>query len=117
MADINKTIIGGEEVVFLTASDCWALRCSLLHAGTDDITEQRAQEVLDKFEFTTMGMHRIHINNILTLNVAEFCTEIIKAVEAWYVAIADEPDVKDKISKIISIKTQPFSPMPGVQFG
>lgn len=117
LAQINKTSIMGKEVVFLTSSDCWALRCSLLHAGTDDITEQRAREVLNKFEFTTLGMHRIHINNILTLNVTEFCNEIIYAVDAWYAPIANDPEVKDKISKMISIKTQPFSPIPGVQFG
>ncbi|WP_444932878.1 hypothetical protein [Microbulbifer sp. JTAC008] len=89
LSQINKSNIMGKEVVFLTASDCWALRCSLLHAGTDDITEQRAQEVLEKFEFTTLGMHRIHINNILTLNIKAFCNEVIQAVEAWYEPIAE----------------------------
>ncbi|MBY7914642.1 hypothetical protein KW412_11210 [Vibrio fluvialis] len=117
LAEVNKTNIMGKEVVFLTASDCWALRCSLLHAGTDDITEQRAQEVLDKFHFTTMGMHRIHVNKILTLNISEFCNEIIQAVEAWYEPIADEENVKNAISRIISIKIEPFSPVPGVQLG
>lgn len=117
LAEIYKTYSHGYETVFLTASDCWALRCSLLHAGTDDITEQRAQEVLSKFEFTTMAMHKIHFNNILVLNVSNFCNEVIQAVEAWYIPIARDPDVIGKISKIISIKSQSFSPMPGVVFG
>ncbi|WNZ58231.1 hypothetical protein QT397_13120 [Microbulbifer sp. MKSA007] len=116
LSQINKSNIMGKEVVFLTASDCWALRCSLLHAGTDDITEQRAQEVLEKFEFTTLGMHRIHINNILTLNIKAFCNEVIQAVEAWYEPIAETLEVKEKIARIISIKTEPFSPIPGIQF-
>ena len=117
LAEINKSNIMGNEVVFLTAADCWALRCSLLHAGTDDITEQRAQEVLEKFEFTTLGMHRIHINNILTLNVAKFCEEICEAVEAWYKPLQTDPDFQKKIATIIKVKTKPFSPTPGVQFG
>ncbi|WP_166264721.1 hypothetical protein [Marinobacter caseinilyticus] len=117
LADVNKTIIGGEEVVFLTASDCWALRCSLLHAGTADISEQRAQEVLNKFEFTTMGMHRIRTERILTLNVAMFCKEVCDAVEAWYETCKDDPRVQDRVSKILKIREKPFSPIPGVQFG
>lgn len=117
LSDLNKTIIGGEEVVFLTASDCWALRCSLLHAGTADISEQRAQEVLNKFEFTTMGMHRIRTERILTLNVSMFCEEVCDAVEAWYEACKGDPRVQDRVSKILKIREKPFSPIPGVQFG
>ena len=31
---------------FLSGSDCYALRCALLHEGSDDITEQGARESL-----------------------------------------------------------------------
>ena len=117
LANVNKTVINGTEVVFLTATDCWALRCSLLHQGTDDITEQKAQEIISKFEFTTMNMHRIKINNVLTLNVANFCEEICKCVEDWFATVSDNLEIQQNINQIINIKTQPFSPMPGVQLG
>jgi hypothetical protein len=117
LADINKTDIMGTEVVFLTATDCWALRCSLLHQGTDDITEQKAQDIISKFEFTTMNMHRIKINNILTLNVAKFCEEICQCVEEWFASISDDLEIQRKVDQIIKVKTQAFSPMIGVQLG
>ncbi|GAA4878741.1 hypothetical protein [Ferrimonas pelagia] len=117
LAEVNKANIMGNEVVFLTATDCWALRCSLLHQGTDNITDQRAQEIISKFEFTTMGMHRIKINSVLTLNVASFCEEICQSVENWFNSVSDDTDIQESISKIISIKTEPFSPIPGVQMG
>ncbi|EMK6986055.1 hypothetical protein ACOJUY_001349 [Vibrio alginolyticus] len=109
LAEVNKTIIQGKETVFLTASDCWALRCSLLHTGADDITEQKAQDVLDKFIFTTMGMHRIKTDKILTLDVVKFCEEICEAVDSWYGPLVDDPLVRQSRDTIISIKTGPFS--------
>ncbi|ENQ1529614.1 hypothetical protein ACEOHI_000872 [Vibrio parahaemolyticus] len=117
LAEVNKTNIMGKEMIFLTATDCWALRCSLLHQGTDDITEQKAQEIISKFEFTTMRMHRIKTNSVLTLNVASFCEEICQSVERWFNSISDDPDIKGSIGKIISIKTESFSPIPGVKMG
>jgi len=117
LADINKTNIMGTEIVFLTASDCWALRCSLLHAGTDDITGQRAQEILSKFAFTTLGSHRIRTDNVLTLNTAIFCEEMCVAVEKWYNQNQSIPAVKQYIESVIKIKTESFSPIPGVRIG
>lgn len=117
LADINKTNIMGTEVVFLTASDCWALRCSLFHLGTDDITGQRAQEILAKFTFTTLGSHRIKTDNVLTLNTAAFCEEICVAVENWYKLNKSSPEVKQYIESVIKIQTGSFSPIPGVRIG
>ena len=89
----------------------------MLHEGTDDITTQRAQEVLTKFEFVTMGMHRIKIGEMLALNVAKFCEEICLAIEAWYDPIRNYPEVLSQMQKIIQVKTEGYSPIPGVQFG
>ena len=36
---------------FLSGDDVYALRCSMLHNGTVDITSQRARDTLDSFQF------------------------------------------------------------------
>lgn len=38
---------------YLSGNDCYALRCSFLHEGSDEITHQRVREVLDYFVFTS----------------------------------------------------------------
>lgn len=52
---VNTTESMGHRVVFMTPGDCWALRCSLLHEGSDDVGEQRAKETVSRFRFTTLG--------------------------------------------------------------
>ncbi|MFH4774544.1 hypothetical protein [Vibrio alginolyticus] len=117
LAEVYKMDICGKEEVFLSATDCWALRCSMLHAGTDDITEQKAQEVLEKFEFTTMGIHLVRIDGILALDVTTFCNDVCHAVEKWSESVADDLKVQQEIEKLVKIKTQPYAPTHGIQFG
>ncbi|MBN2771358.1 MAG: hypothetical protein JXR90_11740 [Spirochaetes bacterium] len=38
----------------LSGNDCYALRCSILHEGSDDISTQKKKDILDKFYFTTL---------------------------------------------------------------
>ncbi len=105
----------------MTASECWALRCSLLHAGTDDISADQAHEVLNKFKFTTMSMHRIRISinsqSALTLNVEKFCEEVCCAVDSWYAPLVGDPRVEAMVTKMIKIEDMSFSPIPGAQLG
>ncbi len=82
---IKKVGSQKEEVTFLNASDCYALRCALLHEGSDDIGTQRAKEVLNKFVFSTTMPHLLlHNNRTLVLNVEEFCKEMYSAVTKWF---------------------------------
>jgi hypothetical protein len=109
--------IMGRQTVFMTAGDCWALRCSLLHEGSDDIGEQRARETLSRFRFTTVGSHRIRIEKVLVLNVSRFCEEFCQAVESWSNDVASNKSVRDRIASMIEIQLGPFSPHPGIQIG
>ncbi len=76
-----------EEHIFLRGEDCYALRCALLHEGTHDITEQRAREVLENFQFVVppdgWTVHCNQNNNSLQLQVDEFCRDICAAVNQW----------------------------------
>jgi hypothetical protein len=109
--------IMGRQTVFMTAGDCWALRCSLLHEGSDDIGEQRAKETLSRFRFTTVGSHRIRIEQVLVLNVSLFCEEFCQAVESWSKDVASNRSVRDRIASMVEIQLGPFSPHPGIRIG
>ena len=117
LAPLNKTNIMGHEVTFMTAGDCWALRCSLLHEGTDDVGEQRARETISRFRFTTLGSHRIKIENVLVLNTARFCEEVCAAAEAWGNEVQGNAEVQQRIAGIVKIEHGAFSPYPGVRIG
>ncbi len=101
----------------MTAGDCWALRCSLLHEGTDDVGEQRARETVARFRFTTLGSHRIKVEDVLVLDTACFCEEVCTAVEAWSKDVSTIPDVQRRIAGMVTIEHAAFSPHPGVRIG
>ncbi len=109
--------IMGNDTIFMSSGDCWALRCSLLHEGSDDIGEQSARETLARFHFTTLGSHRIRIENVLVLNTANFCEEMCQAVESWIIAVAALPEVQERIAAMIEVKTETFSPHNGIRIG
>ncbi len=113
----NTINIAGREAVFITSADCWALRCSLLHEGTDDISEQHARQTLSRFRFTTLGSHRIRINDVLVLNTARFCEEVCQAVEAWGRDVEAVTEIQERIKLLVSIEHGEFSPRPGVHIG
>jgi hypothetical protein len=100
----------------LTASDCYSLRCAYLHEGTDDISSQRAREVLDKFIFVSKGPHLNRLTNnyfgdsvydgkdILQLSVTQFCTDIMVGAKKWLENVESNASVKSNIEKMIKIE-------------
>lgn len=117
LANLYRPEIMGSEVVFLSGADCYALRCSYLHGGVVDIKGQKARDVLEKFYFTTKGIHRMRVENTLTVNIASFCEEMCQAAEAWATAIGVDHGVMARMGELLTIHTGPFSPSPGVQVG
>ncbi|WP_305843082.1 hypothetical protein [Photobacterium leiognathi] len=63
--------------VFLSAEDCYALRCSFLHEGISKIEEQKARKALEDFHFITplpgMNIHCNQSGNSLQLQVDVLC--------------------------------------------
>ena len=117
LSPVNTVDIMGRTVVFMSAGDCWALRCSLLHEGSDDVGEQRARETISRFRFTTLGSHRTKIGDVLVLNTARFCEEICQAVEAWSGDMQASQAVQERIRLAVKIEHEGFSPQPGVRIG
>lgn len=108
---------GSSDCVFMSGTDCYALRCSFLHAGMDDVSDQKVAEVLQKFHFTTRATHRIRIGNVLVLSVSKFCEEMIGAANDWLAEHVDDAEVQTRLGIMVEVKTEPFSPVPGVRIG
>lgn len=95
------------EVVFLSGSDAYALRCAYMHEGRDDIAEQRAREVLSRFRFSTplpgLAIHCNLLEDVLQLQVDIFCRQVCDGVRAWQAAEAGNEQVRANMAGLIEI--------------
>lgn len=86
-----RHFFAGNEIVFLSGGDFYALRCSLLYQGEDNIERQTAREVLRRFQFVQPKpgsyVHNNRIGDRIQLQVDVFCKHIIDGVEAWIEAV------------------------------
>ncbi len=68
-----------KDQAFLSGNDCYALRCAYLHEGSDNISQQNAKEVVDKFHFIVAPkgstIHCNMMNTKLQLQVDIFCED------------------------------------------
>ena len=98
-----------QEVEILSGDDCYALRCSFLHEGSDDINGQSAQDVLERFVFTEPNEknnfnHRNLINgNTLSLNVKLFCEEILVGIENWISNIKNDATKQQALNGMMKL--------------
>jgi len=104
---------GQHVVTFLSGEDCYALRCSFLHEGRDEITDQRCQKVLNNFRFTTDLSHMNYIDNgtnkTLQLQVKQFCEEISTGTEEWLKDVKSNQDIQKEITKMLKIHDSIFT--------
>jgi hypothetical protein len=111
---------------FLSGNDCYALRCAVLHEGSDDITKQRAQKILERFIFMTGGPHCTYMQNnyvngqrmktSLQLRVDIFCGDICDSAEKWLKDISRNNIVVSRVQDTIKIY-DPGIIYGGIKFG
>jgi hypothetical protein len=96
--------------VFLSGADCYALRCALLHEGSDSTERQRAREALTRFRFVApqpgVEVHCNQVDSLLQLQVDLFCEDICEGVEDWSRRIlvpGSEP--RGRLSELLTIET------------
>jgi hypothetical protein len=98
---------------FLSGSDCYALRCALLHEGVGDISAQKAQSVLSRFHFVFPpqgGMiHWNQFNNVLQLQVDIFCKDLCEGVKVWLDDVGNDETIKSRMENILKIYPPGFS--------
>ena len=101
----------------LLADDCYALRCSYIHEGTNVVEHQSARKVLDKFVFLSQGTaHCCHIQNIdfggtsddlkniLQLSVETFCNDMIESARKWLSDIQSINAIRERIAGMLKIE-------------
>lgn len=93
--------------VSFSAEDCWSLRNACLHEGVDETK-------LRKFKITTPASGNMHahmncFDGVLQLDVIDFCNDITNGVKKWLVDIQGNPDVLEKIEKMINIDSRIFN--------
>lgn len=83
--------------VHLSGNDCYALRCSALHEGSEWIEKQRAREIVKRFKFYLPKEGIIYHNNMfggtLQLQVDIFCNDILEGVERF----VEEHNISDEL--------------------
>jgi hypothetical protein len=102
--------------VFLPAADCYALRCAFLHEGRNDISTQRAREVLQRVYFTRPGGgvegHCGRLNDLLQLDTVRFCEDVCEGVVEWKAEVADrDAAITSRMTELLTIRL--FSETPG----
>lgn len=110
MVDKYTVMVGGGSYVFLSGEDCYALRCSFIHEGVDNIMTQRARKALTSFIFVKPGRNIIHRNQCddkLQLQVDMFCLEICQAVEQWVKEVVNSNQaVQKRCQELLTIHSQ-----------
>lgn len=93
---------------FLSGQDCYALRCAFLHEGREEITNQHARQVLERFEFTVAPPGWIvHLNRGgtgLQLQVDIFCRDFAEAGEEWLRTVGSQPEILLRMSSLLRIR-------------
>lgn len=99
--------IGGQLVTFLSGSDCYALRCALIHEGSDDIAEQKARDALSRFIFVapnpSIYAHNNAVNGALQLQVDVFCEDVCSGVDRWSEKHALDSVIFERMKALIEI--------------
>ncbi len=103
---LRQAFVGNGSFCFLTADDCWALRNSLLHEGSDML--QGAKAIVSQVKFTTLNMHRCRVEDVALFNVAAFCGDVIKAVQTWLERKGSDPEIAERLSAMARVEKSTF---------
>lgn len=97
------------EAPLITGKDFYALRCAVLHAGSDILTEQDIQETLQKVNFTIphkngTRIHKHRVQNVLFIQVDLLAKDMMSAVKLWISHIASDSIKMQKLENMVTIK-------------
>lgn len=113
--------------IFLTGSDCFQLRCSLLHSGSADLEGNKVVDI-ESFKFfdNTMTGHCNYVGGqsidgiiqptYLQLNAARFCRDVFDAVDKWDASVANDTAIQAEKKKLLFVHSA-GAVIGGVKFG
>lgn len=87
---------------FLSGSDCYKFRCSLLHQGSSQHSKNKYSRVLFvEPSATTNVFHNNIMNDALNIDVRIFCQDIINGVNQWLQEVEDTELFKANYDKFM----------------
>lgn len=114
----TRRVGGDQEHIFLSGNDLYALRCAVLHEGSDDIILQRARESLERFIVIApppgFVIHLNQIDQVLQLQVDILCKDICESARQWLVEVRGNTSIQDRLAGLMVIRE--YSEDKGIQF-
>jgi hypothetical protein len=110
-----------EKKVFISADDCYQLRCSLIHSGTAEI-EPGGKSILDRFVFfdESAGSHlnytRDGAANFLQLKAPDFANAVFDAADEWDTKVSNDAAIQAEKAKLLTIHKSGDT-ISGIKFG
>lgn len=94
--------------VFLCADDCYALRCSYLHEGGNNILAQRARKALEDFHFINPPgngsiIHMNQSNGTLQLQTDIFSMDLAEGVDQWAELVQRDAQIQERIKILLVV--------------
>jgi hypothetical protein len=97
-----------EVFAFLSAADLYALRCAISHNGSEEISQQKAKDLLDRFAFTIpvkgSYTHMNMANTTLQLQIDIFCEDLCESVEEWDELMSTNLEVQERKSQLVTFR-------------
>ena len=105
------------EMLFLSAEDCYQLRCSLIHSGTADVEESK-RDTLHTCEFfdDTAASHLNRVSetiiggvkqpNWLQLKASKFSETMFEAADEWDASVASDAVIQAEKEKLLIIHSR-----------
>ena len=93
-----------DRVVWLTAEECYALRCSVIHEGSSKFPpHSRFKRAI--FVDPSAGTHMSHIlDEVLVLSVDHFCEDMFMAAQQWDHAMQKNEAVQRELKRMLQVR-------------
>lgn len=114
-----------EPKVFLSASDLYQARNSILHSGNSEIDGRKRRD-LDRFEFFESGSHCNWVGGVLIdgvqapaylqLTVDAFCRTVLDGVNSWSIETAADAQIQERKANLLKINP-PGTAIGGILWG
>lgn len=96
---------------FLSDTDCYSLRCGVLHQGRMGHPKSQYARVI--FSLPVARGHVYHnniLNDVLNLDAPTFCRDVIAAARAWYAKNSTNADVVANVERLVRLRPEGLAP-------
>lgn len=95
----------------LTSSDCWSLRCGVLHQGRFGHPNSQYGRVLFTVPSAQRNVfHNNILNDALNLDAIIFCRDMIGSTRQWFTAARSDATVKANLPNLVQFRPKGLAP-------